>query len=150
MPPDLYKQLFDGPAITHSLEIGSKGKLRRVTHVANETPNLIPVIARLSDRDPSVARAWLCDEHVRHIGKQLPKEGGFCGYRNIQMLISFIQATFTGNHAFVGKMPSIIRIQDYIEAGWDQGINPHGRTETGGIKGTRKYIGTSEVSVCVP
>ncbi|EEP79190.1 predicted protein [Uncinocarpus reesii 1704] len=31
-----------------------------------------------------------------------------------------------------------------IERAWDLGINSNGRAETGGIRGTRKYIGTSE------
>ena len=37
-------------------------------------------------------------------------------------------------------------MQTWIEAAWDQGINQLGRQETGGIKGTRKWIGTPEVS----
>lgn len=32
-----------------------------------------------------------------------------------------------------------------IEDAWDAGINLEGRIETGGIRGTRKYIGTPEV-----
>ena len=31
-----------------------------------------------------------------------------------------------------------------IESAWDKGINDTGRVETGGIRGTRKYIGTPE------
>ena len=33
-----------------------------------------------------------------------------------------------------------------IERAWDMGFNVNGRIETGGICGTRKYIGTPEVS----
>lgn len=51
-----------------------------------------------------------------------------------------------GHENFHGKLPTVFEIQDYIEAAWDSGINPLGRLETGGIKGTRKYIGTAEVS----
>ncbi|KAF8477256.1 peptidase family C78-domain-containing protein [Kalaharituber pfeilii] len=145
MPPELYYELLRGPSISYRIEIGPGNKLIRVATVANETPNLVPILARLSERDHLVARAWLCDPGVRHVGKQLPREGGFCGYRNIQMMISYIQATFPeGTHPFPGMVPSIIKLQDYIEKGWDMGINVHGRVETGGIKNTRKYIGTSE------
>ncbi|KAG5917562.1 hypothetical protein E4U42_007200 [Claviceps africana] len=35
-------------------------------------------------------------------------------------------------------------IQDFIERAWDMGFNSNGRLETGGIKGTRKFIGTPE------
>lgn len=50
-----------------------------------------------------------------------------------------------GFEHFEGTLPSIFRIQDLIEAAWDLGYNSNGRVETGGIKGTRKYIGTPEV-----
>lgn len=72
--------------------------------------------------------------------------GGFCGYRNIQMLSSYIVgAHVEGAEVLDNRIPSIFRIQDYIENAWDMGINASGRVETGGIKGTRKYIGTPEV-----
>ena len=147
MPPDLYNQLAAGPPISYHMEFGPNKTLVRVATVANETPNLIPVIAKLCEKDPHVAYAWLCHDGVRHIGKQLPREGGFCGYRNIQMMISYLQSAHFegGTNPFPGMVPSIIKLQEWIEAGWDMGINDHGKIETGGIKGTRKYIGTSEV-----
>jgi len=42
------------------------------------------------------------------------------------------------------KIPSIFDIQEYIEHAWDLGIYAQGRVETGGIRGTRKYIGTPD------
>jgi zinc finger-containing ubiquitin peptidase 1 len=72
--------------------------------------------------------------------------GGFCGYRNIQMLVSYIiGANSYGADHFAGEIPSVFKIQELIESAWDLGINPQGRIETGGVKGTRKYIGTPEV-----
>ncbi|TGJ86438.1 hypothetical protein E0Z10_g2305 [Xylaria hypoxylon] len=77
--------------------------------------------------------------------KYTSAEGGFCGYRNIQMLSSYIVgARVEGAEVLGGKIPSIFRIQDYIENAWDLGINASGRIETGGVRGTRKYIGTPE------
>ncbi|QSZ34841.1 hypothetical protein DSL72_007700 [Monilinia vaccinii-corymbosi] len=71
--------------------------------------------------------------------------GGFCGYRNIQMLSSYIvRSRFPGHNVFRDNVPSIFDIQEYIENAWDQGINSQGRIETGGIRGTRKYIGTPD------
>ncbi|KAL8976058.1 MAG: hypothetical protein Q9177_006925, partial [Variospora cf. flavescens] len=35
-------------------------------------------------------------------------------------------------------------LQELIESAWDRGINAVGKVETGGIRGTRKYIGTPE------
>ncbi|ATY66707.1 Peptidase ubiquitin fold modifier-specific peptidase 1 2 [Cordyceps militaris] len=74
------------------------------------------------------------------------RSGSFCGYRNIQMLISYlILATETGPRAFPNGVPDIFQLQDQIEDAWDNGHNSRGRNETGGIKGTRKFIGTQEV-----
>lgn len=74
------------------------------------------------------------------------RRGGFCGYRNIQMMVSYINgANAYGRDQFRGRLPTIFEIQEYIENAWDMGINAQGRVETGGIKGTRKYIGTPEV-----
>ena len=146
MPPELYQALLKGPPINKHMKFGPNGTLVEVYTVANETAGLIPVITRLCEKDDRVSHAWLCDGTVRHVGKQMHKEGGFCGYRNIQMMISYIQGAYAeGFHPFQGMIPSIIRLQDMIERGWDMGINTHGRLETGGIQGTRKYIGTSEV-----
>lgn len=71
--------------------------------------------------------------------------GGFCGYRNIQMLSSYIVgARARGHEHFHRRIPSVFTIQDHIEHAWDMGINARGRIETGGVKGSRKYIGTPE------
>ena len=51
-----------------------------------------------------------------------------------------------GCEKFPQGVPSILELQDMIERAWDMGFNSTGRTETGGIKGTRKFIGTPEVS----
>ena len=62
------------------------------------------------------------------------------------MLASYINGVESqGCESFNGKLPTIFEIQDYIENAWDMGINSQGRTETGGIRGTRKYIGTPDV-----
>ena len=62
------------------------------------------------------------------------------------MLLSYlINSGAKGSELFGDAIPSIPDIQDLIEDAWDSGFNVQGRNETGGIKGTRKYIGTSEV-----
>ncbi|CAK7208348.1 hypothetical protein SCUCBS95973_000071 [Sporothrix curviconia] len=72
-------------------------------------------------------------------------KGGFCGYRNIQTIVSYIiGAEYFGHQAFGKSLPSVFDIQNLIENAWDMGINPRGRIETGGIRLTRKYIGTPE------
>ncbi|KAI0123508.1 peptidase family C78-domain-containing protein [Xylariales sp. AK1849] len=106
--------------------------------------SVIPVLAQLLNQNSSTRHAYLCHQAVDHISK-VKKEGGFCGYRNIQMLSSYIIGSRAlGAAHFNGRLPSIFQIQDYIENAWDLGINMQGRVETGGVKNTRKYIGTPE------
>lgn len=62
------------------------------------------------------------------------------------MIISYIiHANAAGAELFADDYPTIFQLQDLIENAWDHGHNSHGRLETGGIKGTRKFIGTPEV-----
>ncbi|KAJ4389151.1 hypothetical protein N0V93_006613 [Gnomoniopsis smithogilvyi] len=107
--------------------------------------DIVPVLRQLLQQSASTEYAYLCHPCVQHVSK-LRREGGFCGYRNIQMMCSYILGTsFAGSHNnFGGKIPSIFDIQEFIEAAWDRGINKQGRVETGGVRGTRKYIGTPE------
>lgn len=136
--------LEEGAKATVTNRIAPDGSLVRVQSIANETPCLIPVLARLSQLDRSVERAFYCSPEVHHVCK-MAKEGGFCGYRNIQMLISHIRDTDgPGAEHFRGRLPSILKLQDMIEDAWDMGFNSSGRVETGGIRATRKYIGTPE------
>ena len=144
MPQWLRRMLEDGAKVAVSNRIGPDGALIRVETVANETPKLVPVLARLSQLDRGVERAFYCSPEVRHVCK-MHKEGGFCGYRNIQMLVSYIMDAEAPSAAkFPGRLPSILRLQDLIENAWDKGFNAGGRDETGGIRYTRKYIGTPE------
>ena len=145
MPKSLRKLLEEGPKTAVFNKIMPNGGLTRITHVENETKNLLPVLAQLCELDSSVEEAWLCHPLTDHIVK-MPKEGSFCGYRNIQMLIRYIQQSKAeGCNAFGEATPGIFRLQDIIEEAWAKGINAEGKVETGGIRGTRKYIGTPEV-----
>ncbi|KAJ5169127.1 uncharacterized protein N7482_004721 [Penicillium canariense] len=144
MPSWLKKMLEKGGRTSKQTQITSDGKLARHTTVENETDHLIPVIAKLCEQDKTVQRAFLCNPKVRHICK-LSREGGFCGYRNIQMLVSYItKSRCLGHEQFPDGVPTILDLQDMIEQAWDMGFNSTGRTETGGIRGTRKFIGTPE------
>ncbi|KUI58842.1 Zinc finger with UFM1-specific peptidase domain protein [Cytospora mali] len=117
--------------------------------------DVIPVLKQLLEQSTTTSYAYLCHPCAWHVSK-LRLEGGFCGYRNIQMLSSYIiGAEFEGSHHFGGKLPTIFQIQEFIEDAWDKGINKQGRVETGGVRGSRKYIGTPEaqamfVSLGVP
>lgn len=91
---------------------------------------------------------------------KLPQEGGFCGYRNLQMMWSFLLAVgwegsqnegvLARRRGSKGSLPGVLDLQDMIEGAWDKGFDRAGRRETGGIRGTRKFIGTPEVKHTFP
>ncbi|KAF3406622.1 Zinc finger with UFM1-specific peptidase domain protein [Talaromyces pinophilus] len=138
MPSWLQKLLLSGHIENTQTRIGPNGSLIKEKDLAeNETSKVIPTLTELCRHDDSVQRAFICSPRVRHIFKFM-REGGFCGYRNIQMLIShIIDARIPGHEHFSGRIPSILELQNMIEQAWDMGFNSSGRIETGGIKGTR-------------
>ncbi|KAL8996767.1 MAG: hypothetical protein Q9169_003790 [Polycauliona sp. 2 TL-2023] len=144
MPAWLQRQLERGAKVAIVNQISREGQLVRLELVANETRGVVSVLAQLCEQDNMLAKVYLCHPGVQHVFK-MAKEGGFCGYRNIQMMISYVQAARSrGHEMFPGRLPSVLELQELIESAWEQGINTAGKVETGGIRGTRKYIGTPE------
>lgn len=165
MPQWLVKLLQADGEIKTINRLDSDGKYRKVKYCINQAPDIIPIITQLLAQDPMTDYAYLCDPAVLHVSKLsregtfallsiyfllISPSGGFCGYRNIQMMSSYIvRKQFPGHEVFRNRVPTIFDIQEHIEKAWDLGINAQGRIETGGIRGTRKYIGTPDVS-CKP
>lgn len=148
MPDWLYAQLKRGPTIRYTNKIGHNGQLVQESSIENEISGLVPVLAQLCSLSEDLQTAYFCHPGVQHIFKR-KYHGGFCGYLNIQMQISYIQGARSSGHESFGKsVPGILDIQNIIEHAWDMGIYAHGRVATGGLKGTRKWIGTPEV--CIP
>lgn len=119
-------------------------------HLEDAPAAVLQILGKVLAQDSDVEAAYLCHPAVRYVGKVKGKcknEGNnFCGYHNIQMLISYISTTEVNTlESHVGVIPTIQEIQDMIEEAWDQGFNESSRVQTGGIKGTRKHIGTPEV-----
>lgn len=125
----------------------------RITElISNETDDnavsgIIQKLAVLLAKDNDVERAYLCTRHAVQIHKLSGEGAHFCGYRNMQML-----CLATGSSGLQGgckvdlsKKFSISQLQDLIERAWNDDINAHGKIQTGGVKGTRKHVGTSEV-----
>lgn len=114
---------------------------------AENAPTLIPALASLLAHDDSIEKAYLCHPSVRYIGKIKSEGNHFCGYRNIQMLMTYLMDIRPDPlPRLKGRIPSVLELQDMIEEGWARGMNAYGLTQTGGIRGTRKHIGTPEVS----
>jgi len=147
MPDWLYDQMSKQPRVFRRNVIGRDGRVVTIERVENETAGAVQVLARLSEMDTSVEEAWFCHPSVLHICKY-KHEGGFCGYRNTQMSISYLQGSKANGHQLFGdRIPTVIQMQDWIERAWDAGINDYARKQVGRLKGTRKWIGTTEVSI---
>ncbi|KAI5209121.1 DUF1671-domain-containing protein [Aureobasidium subglaciale] len=149
MPEYMLKRLRIGEPVRRMNRIGRNGQLCVERIVENEVSGLIPVIARLCEASSDLKQAYLCHPSVLHVFK-VPRQTHFCGYRNIQMLVSYMQAVQARNHERLGKQtPGVLRLQEMIEEAWDNSACSLARQETGGIINTRKWIGTPEVaSIC--
>ena len=119
-------------------------KLQNIIQQENESNRSSDILLKLvqclskQDNDTSI----VCHSSAVQI-TILSKEGNtFCAYRNIQMLLLSLDPKYIPS----SKLPdlTIPALQRAIESAWDAGYNVQGRIETGGIIGTRKYIGTSE------
>lgn len=146
MPDALLKRIQKGPKISKSKVISRSGGLVTREHVEGETNAVLPVLRRLIEYDSHSRMAYLCHPTVKQIGKD-KYEGGFCGYRSIQMQLSYLQGSKApGSEHFPGRTPGILQLQDHIEHAWDSGIHWYSRSQIGILKNTRKWIGTLEVS----
>lgn len=116
----------------------------------NRLAGVVPVLAGLLEQDARVRNAYLCRDNVEHIYKVKGEGNHFCGYRNIQMLLSCTTHGKTSDDDSKVRRHghSIIQLQTHIEEAWANGINSDALIETGGIKDTRKHIGTAEVRLC--
>lgn len=92
MPAWLHRQLERGAKVSVVNQISQGGRLVPLEMVANETRGILPVLAQLCEQDPTLSKVYLCHPGVQHIFK-MAKEGGFCGYRNIQMIVCFTFCT---------------------------------------------------------
>lgn len=140
MPDDVRRFLMRAAKPTYVQRIGSDGKLVRQAYVENETVGVVDVLSDLCSLDRGNAATYLCHPKVRHIRK-LNCTGNFCGYWSIQCVLTYVQYI---NPEGPQLLPDVIQIQDLIEEAWHKGICSYSRIETGGIKNTRKWIGTQE------
>lgn len=115
------------------------------SETSNILSGVIENLTALLEGDDDVEVALLCTPKTRQIHRVEGEGNHFCGYRNMQILLSALPATTPDGQELLAKKPTIPELQDAIEAAWNAGINAHGKVLTGGIKGTRKHVGTSEV-----
>ena len=144
MPASVRHRLLHDAEPCQVQRISRDGRLYRETIIENETGGLIPVLAELCTLFKSTVVTYFCHPSVRHVEK-IRCDGNFCGYWNIQMLLSYIhEQDARRNNSRPRPLPNVLQIQNSIEEAWDAGICSYGRIETDGVRGTRKWIGTHE------
>jgi len=141
MPRDVRQRLVNDALPREVTKLGRNNRLFQETVVENETAHIIPVLARLCAADETNRTSYFCHPSVKHIRK-ICCDGNFCGYWSIQMLLTFLQYTRSPPH--LRRLPNVLQMQDTIELAWNNNICSYSKTETGGIRGTRKWIGTAE------
>lgn len=145
MPTWLLEQHWNGPPVKKINTVDRHGRVVTRLICENQASGVIDLLTRVVSKCDDTDKVYLCHPSVKHVHR-MARDGPFCGYFNIQMIISYLQATQpVANALFQNGLPTILDLQVMIEEAWDQGFSEVGREETGGIIGTRKWIGTPEV-----
>ncbi|GJJ75532.1 zinc finger-containing ubiquitin peptidase 1 [Entomortierella parvispora] len=131
------------------------------------------ILLELSKRQGFTNRAYLADPSVMFCQSDKTDRGWGCGYRNIQMMLSYVTAqqqkfrqqqeqeswesfgttTLAGStdedrsdgHSLDVEIPSIRDLQCQIEYAWSMGFDPVGARQLAHrVERTEKWIGTTE------
>lgn len=101
-------------------------KLKRIKpreRVTNMIQLLVPRLLQIGStkKSPEMRVVYLCDSTVDQIMTQPYDKGWGCGYRNCQMLLSYLQKAQINGVSFVKHVPSIEGIQYLIDQAWKDG-----------------------------
>ena len=144
MPAGVRSRLLNDALPKDRNRIGRDGRICRERAVDNETSGLVEAMSDISASDPDAVATYFCHPSVKHVEK-IKCDGNFCGYWNIQMLLTYIHHRNAQRDCTEPRdTPTVLAIQDVIEKAWNSGICSYGRIETGGVRNTRKWIGTHE------
>lgn len=122
----------------------------------NRLENVLTILKTLLNNSKKTESAVLCTISTAQIHRLEGEGQHFCGYRNMQMLLSSLPEPLdpisrrppshrsTGACTLTQQKPTVLALQALIEKAWSAGHNAHGRIETDGILNTRKHVGTSE------
>ncbi|KAF9143556.1 hypothetical protein BG015_000402, partial [Linnemannia schmuckeri] len=98
-------------------------------------------------------QAYLADPSVMYFQSDKTDRGWGCGYRNIQMLLSYVvgqldsTAAVSTNSATrtTSNTPTIAELQRQLEYAWTNGFDAQGAVQLNHkVEGTKKWIGTTE------
>ncbi|KAG0246690.1 peptidase family C78-domain-containing protein [Mortierella sp. GBAus27b] len=123
-----------------------------------QMPGLIAkarMLLEVSKTQGITKQAYLADPSVVLCRGDQADRGWGCGYRNIQMMLSYVTRQPVTNEEShegrdntdpgLGHIPTIAELQNQIEFAWANGFDPSGASQLRGkVAGTRKWIGTTE------
>ncbi|KAG1143380.1 hypothetical protein G6F37_008015 [Rhizopus arrhizus] len=110
------------------------------------TSRIIPKLEPNLKYSNETQYAYLCSDHTDYIPSGFMDSGWGCGYRNCQMLMSFLEKEKQDGHCLLKHVVDITSIQLLIEKAWQEGFDPAGAKQLKNhVFKTRKWIGTTEV-----
>ncbi|KAI9322248.1 peptidase family C78-domain-containing protein [Dichotomocladium elegans] len=119
--------------------------LSEESRTAGVIPRLGPQFRNLS-RKGTTAAAYLCSPYTDHIGTGIMDLGWGCGYRNCQMLMTFLQRKQEAGDYLLRQVADIGGLQLLLERAWREGFDQQGAKQLDHhVYKTHKWIGTTEV-----
>ncbi|KAF8932393.1 hypothetical protein BGZ58_007091 [Dissophora ornata] len=114
--------------------------------------NSARILLNVSMAQGITRRAYLADPSVVFCQGDKTDRGWGCGYRNLQMMLSYVvhqnaaRQDVVSDNSGSSRIPTIPELQQQIEFAWKNGFDRAGAKQLGHtIAGTRKWIGTTEV-----
>ncbi|KAI1318371.1 hypothetical protein EDD11_006709 [Mortierella claussenii] len=114
----------------------------------------IKLLLNISKSQGVTKQAYLADPSVLFCQSDKTDRGWGCGYRNLQMMLSYVvqqpapngtASTFLASSSPGPSVPSILELQSQLEFAWANGFDPTGAAQLDHkVIGTRKWIGTTE------
>ncbi|GAA5812056.1 hypothetical protein MFLAVUS_005505 [Mucor flavus] len=109
------------------------------------TSGVIPSLEPNFKKGDTLA-AYLCSATTDQLSTGFMDLGWGCGYRNCQMLMSFLEQEIQDGEPLIKKVLDISGIQFLIEKAWKEGFDSLGAAQLEHhVFKTRKWIGTTEV-----
>ncbi|KAL1926628.1 hypothetical protein VTP01DRAFT_5523 [Rhizomucor pusillus] len=119
--------------------------LKETSRTPGVIPRLEPQFTNLNKKGNTLA-AYLCSPYTDHIATGFMDLGWGCGYRNCQMLMTFLQRQREAGDYLLRQVADISGLQMLLERAWQEGFDPQGAAQLNHrVYKTRKWIGTTEV-----
>ncbi|KAI8372737.1 peptidase family C78-domain-containing protein [Radiomyces spectabilis] len=122
--------------------------LKEESRTAGVIPRLQPQFSRANSKKSNTVAAYLCSPYTDHISTGYTDLGWGCGYRNCQMLMTFLERQEEQAQPLLKQVPDIPGLQLLLEKAWREGFDPQGAEQLNHqVFDTRKWIGATEVYV---